>query len=187
MIELTHKQVVVDGTPRIIMAGEVHYFRVAREEWGQRLDLVVEAGLTAVASYIPWVFHELPDGSIDVEGRTRPERDVAAFLDLCAERDLMFIARPGPFVMAELKNEGIPFRVGPVSSIGAIAVVNALKTRTAELLVGRGVVPTILTSPHFVGSAVGEEQLERVYEEYFRRVKQAYDSEGALPVPESWE
>jgi uncharacterized phosphosugar-binding protein len=83
--------------------------------------------------------------------------------------------------------EGIPFRVGPVSSIGAIAVVNALKTRTAELLVGRGVVPTILTSPHFVGSAVGEEQLERVYEEYFRRVKQAYDSEGALPVPESWE
>jgi uncharacterized phosphosugar-binding protein len=83
--------------------------------------------------------------------------------------------------------EGIPFRVGPVSSIGAIAVVNALKTRTAELLVERGVVPTILTSPHFVGSAVGEEQLERVYEEYFRRVKQAYDSEGALPVPETWE
>jgi uncharacterized phosphosugar-binding protein len=83
--------------------------------------------------------------------------------------------------------EGIPFRVGPVSSIGAIAVVNALKTRTAELLVERGVVPTILTSPHFVGSAVGEEQLERVYEEYFRRVKQAYDSEDALPVPESWE
>ncbi len=111
MIELTHKQVVVDGTPRIVMAGEVHYFRVAREEWGQRLDLCVEAGLTAVASYIPWVFHELPDGTIDVEGRTRPERDVAAFIDLCAERDLMFIARPGPFVMAELKNEGIPFRV----------------------------------------------------------------------------
>lgn len=83
--------------------------------------------------------------------------------------------------------EGIPFRVGPVSSIGAIAVVNALKTRTAELLVERGVVPTILTSPHFVGSAVGEEQLERVYDEYFRRVRRAYDSEGALPVPESWE
>jgi uncharacterized phosphosugar-binding protein len=83
--------------------------------------------------------------------------------------------------------EGIPFRVGPVSSIGAIAVVNALKTRTAELLVERGVVPTVLTSPHFVGSAVGEEQLERVYEEYFRRVRQAYDSEDALPVPETWE
>ena len=111
MIELTRKQVVIDGTPRIVMAGEVHYFRVARDEWEQRLDLVVEAGLTAVASYIPWIYHELPDGTIDVTGATRPERDVAAFIDLCAARGLMFIARPGPFVMAELKNEGIPFRV----------------------------------------------------------------------------
>jgi uncharacterized phosphosugar-binding protein len=83
--------------------------------------------------------------------------------------------------------EGIPFRVGPVSSIGAIAVVNALKTRTAELLAERGVVPVVLTSPHFVGDSVGEEQLERVYEEYFRRIKRAYDAEGALAVPESWE
>ncbi len=83
--------------------------------------------------------------------------------------------------------EGIPFKVGPVSSIGAIAVVNALKTRTAELLVERGVIPIVLTSPHFVGSEVGEEQLERVYEEYFRRVKRAYDGVGAIGVPESWE
>lgn len=83
--------------------------------------------------------------------------------------------------------EGIPYRIGPVSSIGAIAVVNALKTRTAELLVERGVVPTVLTSPHFVGSTEGEEQLERVYDEYFRRVKRAYDGDGALEVPETWE
>ncbi len=82
--------------------------------------------------------------------------------------------------------EGVPYRVGPVSSIGAIAVVDALKTRTAELLVERGVVPTVLTSPHFTGDDAAAEQLERVYEEYFRRVKRVYDSEGALPVPESW-
>ncbi len=31
------------------------------------------------------------------------------------------------------------------------------------------------------------EQLENVYEEYFRRVKRAYDGEGAIAVPESWE
>lgn len=111
MIDVRDKQILIDGEPRLVMAGEVHYFRVAREEWEQRLDLVVEAGCTAVASYIPWLFHELPDGSIDVTGATRPERDVAAFVDLCAERGLWFIARPGPFVMAELKNEGIPHRV----------------------------------------------------------------------------
>ncbi|MDF2145585.1 beta-galactosidase [Knoellia sp. p5-6-4] len=111
MIEYRAKQLLIDGEPRVVMAGEVHYFRVAREEWEQRILLLKEAGCTAVASYIPWLFHQLPDGSIDVGGTTRPERDVAAFIDLCREHGLWFIARPGPFVMAELKNEGLPYRL----------------------------------------------------------------------------
>ncbi|GAA2114002.1 beta-galactosidase [Actinomadura alba] len=111
MIEITDKQIVIDGEPRVVMAGEIHYFRVAREEWEQRILLLKEAGCNAVASYIPWLWHELPDGTIDVTGETRPERDVAAFIDLCAEHGLWFIARPGPFIMAELKNEGLPYRL----------------------------------------------------------------------------
>ncbi len=83
--------------------------------------------------------------------------------------------------------EGLPYRVGPVSSIGAIAVVNALKAATAEKLVARGKPPAVLTSPHFVGQAEGEEQLERVYEEYFRRIGRAYDPEGAIPVPAGYD
>ena len=71
----------------------------------------MEVGCTCVASYIPWLFHELPDGTIDLTGRTRPERDLGAFIDLCAERGLTFFARPGPFIMAELKNEGLPYRL----------------------------------------------------------------------------
>ena len=81
---------------------------------------------------------------------------------------------------------GIPFRVGPSSSIGAIAVVNVIKVLTAEKLVERGVVPEVLASPHFVGSTEGEEQLERVYDEYFRRVRRAYEGAGAIPVPADW-
>ena len=111
MIQIQDKQILIDGEPRVVMAGEVHYFRVARDEWEQRILLLKEAGCNAVASYIPWLWHELPDGTIDVTGATRPERDVAAFIDLCAEHDLWFIARPGPFVMAELKNEGLPYRL----------------------------------------------------------------------------
>jgi beta-galactosidase len=111
MIQIQDKQILIDGRPRVVMAGEIHYFRVARDEWEQRILLLKEAGCNAVASYIPWLWHELPDGSIDVTGATCPERDVAAFIDLCAEHDLWFIARPGPFIMAELKNEGLPFRL----------------------------------------------------------------------------
>jgi beta-galactosidase len=111
MIQIQNRQILIDGEPRVVMAGEVHYFRVARDEWEQRILLLKEAGCTAVASYIPWLWHELPDGTIDVTGRSRPERDVAAFIDLCAHHGLWFIARPGPFVMAELKNEGLPYRL----------------------------------------------------------------------------
>jgi beta-galactosidase len=111
MIEIQQREIHVDGRARVLMAGEIHYFRVAREEWADRVDSLVAAGCDTVASYIPWLFHELPDGTIDVTGATRPERDLAAFVDLCADRGLWFLARPGPYVMAELKNEGLPYRV----------------------------------------------------------------------------
>ena len=111
MIETRNGRILVDGVPTLVLAGEIHYFRVPRAGWEQRIELAVEAGCTAVASYIPWLWHELPDGSIDVTGSTRPERDVGAFIDLCARHGLQFIARPGPFIMAELKNEGLPYRL----------------------------------------------------------------------------
>lgn len=111
MIETQQRQLLIDGAPRIVMCGEIHYFRVPREQWGDRIAALKAAGCTAVAAYIPWLIHELPDGSIDVTGETLPERDVAGFIDLCRDAGLWFVARPGPFIMAELKNEGLPYSV----------------------------------------------------------------------------
>ncbi|GAB3813633.1 beta-galactosidase [Kribbella italica] len=102
---------MIDGKPSLMLSGEVHYFRLDRADWASRLDLLVAAGCDAVATYMPWLVHELPDGSVDLVGRTSPYRDLAGFLELAASRGLSVIARPGPFVMAELKNEGLPFSV----------------------------------------------------------------------------
>lgn len=110
-IALRAGRIEIDGAPTLLLSGEVHYFRLPRDDWADRLARVTEAGLDCVASYIPWLWHELPSGEIDLTGRTSPERDLPAFIDLCASFGLRFIARPGPFVMAELKNEGIPQRV----------------------------------------------------------------------------
>ncbi|MFI6386798.1 beta-galactosidase [Nonomuraea sp. NPDC050540] len=110
-IRLGRRRILIDGVPSLVMSGEVHYFRLAPHDWGDRLDRLAEAGCTAVATYMPWLVHELPDGSVDLTGRTGGHRDLTGFLDLAAERGLAVIARPGPFVMAELKNEGIPYRV----------------------------------------------------------------------------
>lgn len=114
MVDTVHyqgKRIVVDRREVLLLSGEVHYFRLARADWQDRLDKAKAAGLNTIATYIPWLWHELPDGTVDVTGRTRPERDLGAFLDLCHENGFHVIARPGPFVMAEMKNEGLPYRL----------------------------------------------------------------------------
>lgn len=102
---------MTDLADRLTLSGEVHYFRLARADWPSRLQAAVDAGLDTIATYVPWLVHELPDGSVDLDGHTCPELDLGAFLDLCATYGLDVVARPGPFVMAELKNEGLPHRV----------------------------------------------------------------------------
>ncbi|WNM39238.1 beta-galactosidase [Micromonospora halotolerans] len=108
---LHDRRIVIDGRPRLLLAGEVHYFRLPRTEWADRLDRLRECGGDTVATYVPWLWHELPDGSVDLTGRTHEQRDLAGFLDLAHERGLYALVRPGPFIMAEIKNEGIPYRL----------------------------------------------------------------------------
>ncbi|MBV9789468.1 MAG: beta-galactosidase [Chloroflexi bacterium] len=111
MVELKDKQLLIDGEPRLIMCGEIHYFRLRRDEWQDRIDKLKAAGCNAVASYVPWLCHEPVAGQFDLDGHTRPELDLAGFIDLCRDNDLLFLVRPGPFIMAEIKNEGVPFWV----------------------------------------------------------------------------
>ncbi|MFC5465641.1 beta-galactosidase [Lederbergia graminis] len=111
MIEIKNKQILIDGKPQLIMAGEIHYYRLDREDWQDRIDKLKMAGMNAVATYVPWLIHEPVEGEFDLTGKTRPETDLQAFIDLCQENGLYFFLRPGPFIMAEMKNEGLPYWV----------------------------------------------------------------------------
>ena len=108
-VEIRNKQFLVDGKPQIILSGEIHYYRLKPEDWQDRIDKLKAAGCNAVASYVPWLCHEPEEGKFDFEGRTRPELNLVRFIDLCKENGLYFFVRPGPFIMAEMKNEGLPF------------------------------------------------------------------------------
>jgi uncharacterized phosphosugar-binding protein len=141
--------------------------------------VVIEVALYAKAMGLPVVAVT----SID-HGRSTTSRHPSG-LRLMDIADIV-IDNCSPAGDAVVELPGLRYRVGPSSSIGAISVVNALKVATAEKLIERQATPVVLTSPHFAGSVEGEEQLERVYEEYFRRVRRAYDPEGALEVPETY-
>ncbi|TDL33116.1 glycosyl hydrolase [Jeotgalibacillus sp. S-D1] len=108
MIEIKEKQIVIDGKPVLVMCGEVHYYRLERKDWQSRIDQLKLSGCNAVATYIPWLCHQPEKDVIDLTGETKPQLDIVGFLDLCQENDLYIFVRPGPFVMAEMKNEGIP-------------------------------------------------------------------------------
>ncbi len=98
----------LDDAPLLLQAGELHYFRIPPQAWAHRLDLLRTAGFNAVATYIPWLWHEPEEGTFDFNGATHPQRDLAGFLDLAARMGFYTIARPGPYIMAETINEGIP-------------------------------------------------------------------------------
>ncbi|XP_010162947.1 beta-galactosidase-1-like protein [Antrostomus carolinensis] len=93
-----------DGVPFRYISGSIHYARVPRPAWRDRLLKMYMSGLSAVQVYVPWNYHEPLPGVYDFAG----DRDVEAFLDLTAELGLLVILRPGPYICAEWEMGGLP-------------------------------------------------------------------------------
>ncbi len=97
-----------------LRSGAMHYWRLAKEHWRDALRQVKALGLPMVETYVPWGVHEveLRDGLPVFDfGDRDPRRDLAGFLDLAAEEDLLVFVRPGPHINAELTGFGLPARV----------------------------------------------------------------------------
>jgi beta-galactosidase len=108
VVTLEHGQFLVDGRPFLVYSGEIHYFRLEPSRWETHLRAARAAGLNAVSSYIPWIWHEPEEARFDFSGKTHPQRDLVRFLSLVGKHGLKFLARIGPVSNAELVNEGIP-------------------------------------------------------------------------------
>ena len=98
----------LNDQPQLIQAGEFHYYRTPPDQWRHRLELLKGAGFNTLATYIPWLWHQVAEDLSDFDGHSHPMRNLAGFLDLATEMGFLIIARPGPYIMAETINEGIP-------------------------------------------------------------------------------
>jgi len=96
----------IDGKPGFLISGEFQYFRIPKDDWDKRLDLLIQAGGNCVATYIPWVLHEPVEGVF--KSGDQPYRDLEGFLNLCKSKNLPVIARPGPYQYSEMKYNGLP-------------------------------------------------------------------------------
>jgi len=109
MLTYASKSFFQNGNPIMILSGEVHYFRLPVESWSMHLDLLKQTGCNTVATYVPWIVHEEVEGEVNLDGHLHSNQNLRLFIELAQQKDLMVFLRPGPFIMAELKNEGLPY------------------------------------------------------------------------------
>ncbi|XP_072366055.1 beta-galactosidase [Scyliorhinus torazame] len=93
-----------DGAEFRYISGSIHYSRVPRYYWKDRLMKMYMAGLNAIQTYVPWNYHETIPGKYDFTG----DRDLESFLKLCSDVGLLVILRAGPFICGEWDMGGLP-------------------------------------------------------------------------------
>jgi uncharacterized phosphosugar-binding protein len=106
-------------------------------------------------------------GEIDpvVGSRLLDEADLV--IDLCT-----------PPADALIDIPGLDTPVGPGSTVTAVAIVNSIKVRTAQLLTERGAMPPVLTRGSVVGADRSRDLFDAAYREHARRLARAIDQRG---------
>ena len=104
MLTIEKGQFCMDGKPFPIYSGAIHYFRVPREHWEDRLEKLKAAGFNTVETYVCWNLHEPREGEFCFSGML----DIAEFLRTAQRLGLYAIVRPGPYICAEWDFGGFP-------------------------------------------------------------------------------
>jgi len=96
---------LLDGKPFQIISGEMHYPRIPREAWRQRMKMAKAMGINTIGTYVFWNVHEPEKGKFDFSGNN----DIAAFVRIAKEEGLWVVLRPSPYVCAEWEFGGYPY------------------------------------------------------------------------------
>ncbi len=95
----------IDDQPVYLWSAEFHYFRLpSPDAWRDVLQKIKAAGFNAVSLYFAWNYHSPAPGRYDFTG----VRDVERLLTMAEETGLYVIARPGPYINAEISGGGFP-------------------------------------------------------------------------------
>ncbi|CAH2283499.1 beta-galactosidase isoform X2 [Pelobates cultripes] len=103
-IDYEHNCFRKDGMQFRYISGSIHYSRIPRFYWKDRLVKMKMAGLDAIYTYVPWNFHEQKPGVYNFSG----DHDIVSFLQLANEIGLLVILRAGPYICAEWDMGGLP-------------------------------------------------------------------------------
>src|SRR5690349_1035994 len=88
---------LLDGKPFQMISGEMHYPRVPKEAWRERMKMAKAMGLNTIGTYVFWNLHEPQKGKYVFTGNN----DIAEFVKIAQQEGLWVVLRPSPYVCAE--------------------------------------------------------------------------------------
>ncbi len=94
----------IAGKPVFISSGSLHYSRVPRELWRDRIWRFQQMGFNGVQSYVFWNASEPKEGVWDFTDNV----DLDAWLSLLQEMKMYALVRVGPYSCAEWEGGGYP-------------------------------------------------------------------------------
>jgi beta-galactosidase len=103
-LNVTNGQFFLAGQPFQVLSGEMHYSRIPREYWADRMQKARAMGLNTISTYVFWNLHEPRPGEFAFDG----QRDIASFVRAAQAAGLKVILKPGPYVCAEWDLGGLP-------------------------------------------------------------------------------
>ncbi|HTX34000.1 MAG TPA: beta-galactosidase family protein [Bryobacteraceae bacterium] len=95
---------LLDGKPFLIRSGSMHYPRVPRAYWRDRMRKMKALGLNTLCTYVFWDLHEPHPGQFDFSGNL----DLAEYLRIAHGEGLWVLLRPGPYICSEWDFGGLP-------------------------------------------------------------------------------
>ncbi|WP_267382964.1 beta-galactosidase [Sphingomonas sp. GC_Shp_2] len=95
----------VDGNRVYLWSGEFHPYRLPSPAlWRDIFEKMKAGGFNTVSIYFSWGYHSAAPGRYDFTGI----RDMDRLLDAARDAGLYVIARPGPYINAEVDSGGFP-------------------------------------------------------------------------------
>lgn len=95
---------MLNGRRIWLVSGSLHYARIVRDQWADRIHAARLAGLNTVEAPVFWARHEGRPGHFDFKG----DNDLRHFVKLIGQAGMYCILRPGPYVGAEWDLGGLP-------------------------------------------------------------------------------
>jgi beta-galactosidase len=184
----------LDGKPFRVLAGEMHYARVPRAYWRDRLRMAKAMGLNTITTYVFWNVHEPQPGVYDFSGNN----DIAEFVREAQQEGLYVNLRPGPYSCAEwdfggypawlLKDHSTVVRSSDPKFIEAASRwMHRLGRELAPLQIGSGG-PIIMVQIENEYGSFGNDhhylgQIRQIIEDSGFREAQLYTADGAEEIP----